>query len=216
MWAKTLNGLAFLVLIWAIIKPEPYHYLVWTLVLLPIVTLGFIRHFDGALKLDERKTNASALPNVAIAFLLPCIGLALRAVIDFKILGWDNFWLPFATVSLSFFLLILYCAKDIRKMIGTALLLVIFCAVYGYATVISLNGILDQSPPTIYKASVIKKRISSGKHTSYYLRLSPWGPVKGEEEVDVGKAVYEKHPVGTGVEVIAKNGRLGIPWFLVR
>jgi hypothetical protein len=79
-----------------------------------------------------------------------------------------------------------------------------------------LNGILDRSAPSVYQAQVNAKRICSGRHTSYNLKLSQWGPRKESKEVDVGKSVYNKHEVGDIVGVIVREGRFGIPWYYVR
>ncbi len=213
-WSRILNGLGIVVLLWAFFRPQPYPYAIWTLILLPLISLGFVRHFDGVLRFDGKEQ--SAFPNVAPAFLMPCIGLAFRAFIDFKIVNWDKFWFPFGLSSLFLYFVILLFAKDVRQKIGTAIMLVLFCAIYGYSAVISLNGILDTTTPSIYKALVMEKRVSKGKHTSYYLKLSPWGPRKDEQEVDVGKSVYDSRETGDRADVVVRNGRLGIPWFYVR
>ena len=213
-WARILNGAALILILWASFKPQPYTYVIWTSVFFPLIALYSLKHFEGALKFDS-KTN-SAYPNIAPVFLMPCLGLALRALLDFNILNWGHFWRPFSIFSLSIFILVMLIARDIRHKVGQLVILVIFCIIYGYSTVVTLNGILDNSPPSLYKAGVIEKRISSGKHTSYYLKLSPWGPRKEEEEVDVGRTVYSRYNAGDDVNVILKQGKFKIPWFYVR
>lgn len=214
IWAKILNNLGILVMFWAFLWPRPYPCVIWTLIILPVVALGFARYFDGALKFDTNK--GSAFPNIASVFLLPCLALTLRAFTDFNILAWNKFWLPFAGVSLSLYLLTLLLATDVRKRIVAIIMPAIFCACYGYGTVISLNGILDRSRPTVYKARVINRHISTGKHTSYYLKLSAWGPRKEEKDVDVGKSVYGRHGIGDQVDVVVRDGWMEILWFRVR
>lgn len=215
-WSKILNGLTIIVLFWAFYWPYPYEYAIFTLIILPWLALGSLHHFHGALKLDSNK-SWSVSQNIAPSFILPIIALGYRVVLDYHILHWDKFWLPFAAVSLGFGSLLFILGKDRKRRIGVLLFSVFILApLYGYAAVISLNGILDGSTPGVYQASVVQKRISRGKTNSYYLQLSPWGPRRTEQEVDVGRLVYERHGIGDKVDVIVRQGRLGIPWFRVR
>lgn len=213
-WAKFLNGLGFLGMLWAFFRPQPYSYVIWTLITLPLITLSFVRHFDGAMKLNGKQQ--SAYPNVAMAFIMPCICLALRALIDFNILSWDNFWIPFAIVSFFICTITFLFAGDVRKNISAMLLMLFMCMIYGYSAVICLNGIMDTSSASIFKARIVGKSISSGKHTTYNLNLSAWGPVKSSKKVDVPKSVYDSHAVGGYADVILRHGRFEIPWFYVQ
>jgi hypothetical protein len=213
-WARILNGVGIVTMFWAILKPQPYAYAIWTLIILPLIALGFVRFFGGVVKFDGEKQ--SAFPDISPAFLMPCLGLTLRAFLDWNILNWDNFWLPFAALSLSLYWLTRMVARGARRKVSTALALVIVCALYGYSSVISVNGILDRTTPSVFRAWVTGKRISRGKHTSYHLKLSPWGPRKDEKEVDVRKAVYDRNGIGDSVDVVVRHGRLKIPWFYIK
>lgn len=212
-WARILNGLGFAVMLWTIVKPEPYRYAVWASLILPLTALGLMRRFHGVLRFDGKPK--SAYPNIGAAFILPCLGLALRVLLDFNILNWNAFWLPFAGISLSVYVLVLWFAGDARQKPARAILRIFVCALYGCVSVVSLNGTLDTSSPSLYKARVLGKRASIGRHPSYYLKLSPWGPKNVQQEVDVGKRVYEKRRVGDHVDVVVRQGKFGIPWFFV-
>jgi hypothetical protein len=214
MWSKILYFLCLAAMLWAILKPHPYQYAVWTCIILPLAVLGFVRHFHGVLKFEDDKRK-TALPNIYAAFILPGFGLSRRAIADFNILNWNKFWIPFACLSLSLYLVALLITRGARRRVGTAIGLILFCAVYGYGAVVCLNGILDKSIPSVYMARVLGKRVSTGRHTSYYLKLSPWGQRQEEKEVDVAKSVYGKHEIGDGVRVVVRKGRLEIPWFYV-
>jgi hypothetical protein len=214
MWSRILSVLCLAAMLWAILKPQPYHYAIWSCLILPLVVLGFARHFHGVLKFEDdiRKT---ALPNIYAAFILPGFGLALRAIVDFNILNRNKFWIPFACLSVSLYLFTLLTTRGARRKVATAIGLILFCAVYGYGAVVCLNGILDTSKPSVYMAQVLAKRVSTGQHPSFYLKLSPWGQRQEEKEVYVARSVYDKHEIGDGVRVIVRKGRLEIPWFYV-
>ena len=71
------------------------------------------------------------------------------------------------------------------------------------------------SEPVPYAAKVLGSRISTGKTTSYYLELGPWGPRKESEEVDVGREYYERGSHRKTVCVYLFRGAFGIRWFQV-
>ncbi|MCU0290488.1 MAG: hypothetical protein MUF10_00645 [Thermoanaerobaculaceae bacterium] len=212
--AWILNGGGLAAGLWAMLRPVPYHLAIWTCLAMPLAALLSVRGLRGAIKLDARR--GSPLPDVGLAFLMPCLGLALRAVLDWEILTWGRFWSPFLLASISLFVLVLACADDVRRKPSTAIGLLLFCAVYGYGSVILLNGLLDRSAPVGYHARVVEQRVERDKRTSYHLKLSPWGPRTTTQEVDVPRSVYEKHSVGDEVDVTVHEGRLGIQWFTVR
>jgi hypothetical protein len=99
---------------------------------------------------------------------------------------------------------------------ATKAIIAIICMLYAFGAVICLNGILDSSAPTTYKARVIDKGGSTGRHMSYYLKLAPWGPRETDQEVGVRKSVYDKYKAGDDAVVVVRNGKLGIPWYFVR
>jgi len=59
----------------------------------------------------------------------------------------------------------------------------------------------------------IKALISSGKSTTYYLELTPWGQQKDIEEVSVSKALYNKLEQNDKVNIYYMKGQFDIPWF---
>ncbi|OPY06030.1 MAG: hypothetical protein A4E66_02305 [Syntrophus sp. PtaB.Bin001] len=214
MWSKIINVLTFGVCFWAFVYPEPYTYIIWALIIMPLAALVFVRYFEGVLELSTKRNNAR--PNIQTAFLGPGIVLSLRGYQDFNILNWDNFWLPFALCYLLICLLMFFLAKDIRQRAAMIIIFhILFCSLYGYGTVLSLNGILDKSIPSLYKAQIIEKHVSSGTRNFYFLKLSPWGPRTKEEKITVEKSVYDRSKVGNKIDVAVRNGSLGIPWFYI-
>ncbi len=212
--AWTLNGVGVGATLWAIFRPAPYRLAIWTCLVTPLVAVASVRGFRGAMKLDAKR--GSPLPDVGPAFFMPLLGLALRAFLDWQILTWGRFWSPFLILSISFIGLVLVCAEDVRRRLASSAPILLFCAVYGYGSVILLNGLLDQSTPVGYHARIVEQRVVRDKRASYHLKLSPWGPRTTSQEVDVPRTVYEKHSVGDEVDVRVFQGRLGIPWFSVR
>jgi len=213
-FASFLNILSIVSILWVFIWPEPYEIAIWAMVLFPLLPISSAKLFPGLIRFDE--SNKSAYPSVASAFLMPGLALALRALLDWNILSWQNFWVPFAIITICLFFLLLWVFNELRNKYGYAILVLCFCAVYGYGTTVSLNGINDKSTSINYSAVIIYKHISTGKHTSYYLKLSPWGPRTTEKDVSVSKDLYNSVEIKDSIKVYEKKGALDIPWFFLR
>jgi hypothetical protein len=213
-WCRFLNSISTGVFLWGFFWPQPYQLVIWMLVATPLVALLFLKHFEGIAKMDAKR--GSAYPSVAISFLTPSTCLALRALLDWHILDWHGFLKPFALVSLGLFILMLLLASDVRSKVGMVIGYAFFCSVYGYGTVVCLNGALAVAPWKAYHAEVIHKHITTGKHTDYYLILSPWGPKKENTDATVRKAVYEKYAAGDTAAIYVREGKFGIPYYVVQ
>ena len=105
--------------------------------------------------------------------------------------------------------------REAWKRIDTLLLGLAFCAVWGYGATVTLNGMLDPGRPSVYQAKVLDKRVSHGKHTSYYLTLSPWGPVANPREFDVSRSIYDNRSTGDEVRAYLMQGAFHIPWYVI-
>ncbi|WP_431241318.1 hypothetical protein ACQ9BO_14575 [Flavobacterium sp. P21] len=91
----------------------------------------------------------------------------------------------------------------------------VFAICYAYGTFITINCLYDHSEPKVFKTSVLDKRISTGKTTTYYLQLGPWGPRKESDEVKVSKEQYNNSKINDEAEVYLMKGEFDIPWFEV-
>lgn len=91
--------------------------------------------------------------------------------------------------------------------------MIIISAIYGFGSVMSVNCTFDKSAPAIYKAEVLNHRIESGKHTSYLLTLTEWGPMHEQKEEDVGRYLYNKVSIGDTVKIYFRPGLLKAPWY---
>ena len=200
--------------LWALILPRPYEMAIGTLIALPIVALFVADRFRGLIKIDGPPQGP--YPIIALPFLMPGLVLSLRAFTDWKILFWNHFWLPFFIISLLFFLFIRVVFSDAGRRYGQAAVILVFCVIYGYGSAILLNGMNDNSEPTLFVTKVMDKVVSSGRRTSYEVKLAPWGPQTLETEVHVSKRFYDSVLVGNRVVVCVKEGHLHIPWFFLK
>lgn len=213
-WCKLVNGAATGVGLWAMFFPQPYNAAIWTLVVVPFAGLLCLRRFDGIARYNAKK--GGAYPSVDAAFLMPALGLALRALFDWHLLEWENFWVVFAAISTGLVIVSICIARDIRRTATAIFLCCLYSTIYGAGATIALNGMLADSKFTRYHAKVMGKHVSSGKTTTYYLTLSPWRNRTGNEDVTVSRSTYSEYKEGDTAEILVRTGKFGIPYYIVR
>jgi hypothetical protein len=205
-----LNVMGGVVLVWSGFNPQPYKYVM--LILLPLLSIWSVWFFKGLLKLVERQNTAC--PNITIGFVTPIFGLGTQAL-ALHVLNWSHFWLLFITVSIASFILFFnFSSKEERKR-SLVIMLVFLCPIYGSSSVLILNKILDSSGPSIFTSHVLSKRVTSGRSTSYLLKLSSWSDCPEEKEVSVMPSFYNSHKAGDSVEIYEHEGKFGISWYEV-
>lgn len=184
------------------------------LLILPIIGIIFLFRFDLIKFLSNNKRSIYAY--IFIGFSIPCFTLLLKTS-EFKILSFDNIWLSIGIIfSIMFGLL---CFKGVNKSLESALgqiiLMLIVSVLYGFGSVKTINCVFDKSREILYNANVLDQHISSGRHTTFYLKLSTWGPQNETENVEVSKKMYNKTQIGDTVNVKYKEGFLKSPWFVI-
>ncbi|MFD2512635.1 hypothetical protein ACFSRY_02040 [Pontibacter locisalis] len=215
--AKVLSWIGGLVGAWTLFWPSPYEYAIVASVVVPVIAIIIAKTSGGLIRFDEKKN--SAYPTVFWGIFSPSMAVSLRALLDFNIFNHDNVWLLAALISVTFIVVLIVGSKefDFKSAKGflavAGISLTIFA--YSYGTAIVINCLNDSSTPEIYSSKVLNKRISSGKSTSYYIELTPWGSQKEADEVSVTKEFYEQINKGDAVSIYFMKGYMEIPWFIV-
>ena len=82
------------------------------------------------------------------------------------------------------------------------------------ALLLCLNGGMDGSPLNRVRTTVIRKAvIRSGKGSPRYnLTVSSWQPGKDQENLNVGRSLFDRVVVGKTVTVELHKGFFGLPW----
>lgn len=214
-WAGLINAFGCIIAAYAFFYPQPYNIIMWTLIIIPFLALSLMVIFSGRIKMDGPKE--SPYPTIAMAFSIPCVVLAMRAMLDWQIVNYKLFWIPSAIFAGVLYIAVIFVAKDMRENPKYMVLVLLICIAYGYGATTTINGLLDTSVSTVYEADVINKRINDGKYkTMHYLELSPWGEVKEQKEVSVDKSTYDYYGAGDTVKVMEQKGALKIKWFFVK
>lgn len=215
--SKIINWLGGLSFAWTLFYPKPYDYAVLSAFIIPIVALIAVKLSRGLIRIDKK--DGSAYPSTIFAFIFPSLGLMLRSFLDYDIFDYSNVWIKAVLVTAAFLFILLFNQKEItfkkKQDYLTVTSLLMFLFAYGFGAVIYLNCNLDKSEPQHYTATILDKRISSGKYTSYYLKLTAWGQQKEIDEVSVGKGLYNRVDIDNEINIYFRNGKLEIPWFIV-
>ncbi|GJM63219.1 hypothetical protein PEDI_37710 [Persicobacter diffluens] len=215
--SKVINWLGGLSFAWAYFYPKPYDGAVLSAFIIPIVALIVVKLSGGLIRVDQK--NGSAYPSIIYALIFPSLGLMARAFFDYDIFDYSNVWLKAALVTIIFIFILLINQKEItfrnKQDFLTISSLIMFLFAYGFGAVIYLNCSLDKLEPEQYTATILEKRISTGKHTSYYLKLTAWGHQNEIDEVSVSKGLYKRVDIDTEINIYFRNGKLEIPWFIV-
>lgn len=214
---RTLSGVSFAVAAWAFFWPYPYEVVCLALLVFPILAVLLLKISGGIIHLNDRKD--SAYPTVLYCIAVPSFMIVMRALIDYNILEYTNTWVPAVLVAVFMIIIALignteFTFKKATDFFGVAgITLFFFCAAYG--GLIFLNCYYDESPEQEFHVKVLSKRMSSGKHTSYYVELTPWGNQTEAEEVSIDSDLYDRFEAGDSAYVYLKQGRFDVPWFEV-
>ncbi len=211
--ANTFTYLTYAIAAWVYLYPQPYAAAVSALALLPILAMVIVARSDGLYRIHKQRNDAH--PTFIVPVFLPALVLAIRAVSDIHLLDWTlaGEWAAGLAVVLTGFL-----ALSDRQIAGRpsycALYGLLMCA-YGYGGIVLANALLDHGSGQHYESAVLAKSITRGRHTSYHLRLAPWGPREQARSVDVPSSTYREFEVGDPVCIGLRSGAVGIAWFTI-
>jgi hypothetical protein len=96
---------------------------------------------------------------------------------------------------------------------GAWIVIVMLSGSYGYGLVTSGDTLPDHAKPERYSASIVGKHTTSGRSTTYYLDLAPWGPIADDNRLGVSKALYDAAGVGDLTCLELHQGYLNAPWY---
>lgn len=184
--------------------------------LLPLVGCGIYNWTHGLAKLYVERDEAH--PSLMMLVCV-CIGALIWRAVDENVIGHPRpFWLLFLGIAaVSGYGCTRYerrspseTTQDVAIPIVTT---VFFCMLYSYTVVVLFNDLLDQSSPTYYSTSVVKKWVGSGKNRSPRVKLAPWPGMTEDEVVRVSVSEYRAVNEGDTVRVAQYRGAFDIPYY---
>lgn len=212
-FSKVVNGAAVATLAWAYLYPHPYPLAIGLLALFPWCAVLIVMLSRGLIVFDARRNDAR--PNVAVLLLLPGIVLGLRAMLDVHVLDVMPVFVYGFLASLPLLASAwMTASKDAAKPWGFPLTLLLLVALpYGGGGLLLANVGLDHQPAQTFPTHVLRKYISTGKHSSPHLVLAPWGPRVMGEDMSVNRAYYAHVDAGSSVCMSLHPGAFGMRWY---
>ncbi|HVZ30284.1 MAG TPA: hypothetical protein VG839_07815 [Asticcacaulis sp.] len=193
--------------LWGVFFPRPYTICMAVLGAIPAFALLMALVSGGRWALtDDPKSGRISLGNWVI---VPIGALFLRAVLDDHVIDWKMPLLYAAVATPA--LMALVAAIELRFNPKTAWIFAFLYFAYAWAGLIHVNYILDNAEPKVTALQVLDKSVSSGKYTTYDLKLPPWGPYTETADYSVSHRLYDRLHKGDKVCVYVYPGRLGWP-----
>lgn len=215
--ANLLNYSALGVALWTMAVATPYELMIALCLAVPLLVLLALWFYKGLIRINEQKN--SAYPGLTTALVMSSCALALRALLDFEILKYQNLWTPVLSLTLLLAVLLVRSTNEFSFAKAsdyfTVLVVTMLMVGYAYGGCVIINCFYDPSTPQVYQAEVLKKRIDRGKATTYHFTLTAWGPRTESKEVSVSEELYEQVQVGHPVSIYVGKGLLEVPWFVV-
>jgi len=197
---------------WTLLYPKPYLLVITLVAILPVLALGIHSVARGWLSLNAIKTDPR--PQIDQILLMPPLLLMLRALLDFRFLDWHLMVGATAIVAATTAVLLWRAFPALKRgMLSlTSTLLITWAYIYGVAAQLDVQ--LDVGKPAVYRTNVMALRVNRGsKHTDYEVTVTPWGPERIDESIDVTPAFFGSLKVGEEVCVYQSGGALAIRWY---
>ena len=189
----------------------------------PLVLFAVMKISKGLIRLNT--ANISIYPSVLSAFsIISSVMLILLLLFVDEVIGSMKILYWTAAVDAVLLIIYMFCAdseelKGSGKLLGkssTVIACLILFTMFSVGAVFSFNKEFDTSTPDIIETKVIDHKVSHGKHTSYYLTVSPWIDGKSEsKKISVSSKAYRECQVGGTAYIHLYNGALGINWYYV-
>ena len=212
-YAKYLNGITYAAAAWGWFYPRPYSPAILTLSALPIIAILLGRRAKGVYQFEGRRNDAR--PSLALPVILPGAVLAIRALYDLSFLHWQQLIAPGLFLSIALAAFITSADPGIARRRWPLLAVLFLSSFYGIGATALGDALLDHSAPQVYQTAVLNKHFSSGRHTTWELKLAAWGPQPEISDVSVPRWLYASVQPGQTVCVHYHPGTINIPWYFV-
>jgi hypothetical protein len=123
-------------------------------------------------------------------------------------------------LCIFFFPIIFHISSSVRKRLASDVdrlkKTYLYCgaAVLLLAIAIACNGVLDTSPVRFLRSSIVRKNVTSGRHsTTNHLHVVSWRSGRSTEDLAVSVPLYVRASVGQTITVEVHRGLFGLPWY---
>lgn len=191
----------------------------WLIILLMYPLIGIVMAIFGKGFVKFISNDKSRLyGNISLGFIITSIFLVLQSSDDYTLYQNDDIWVPAIFVGVVILVGIYFAGANpsIAKIKIDLIFMMLIGLLYSYGSTREINCAFDYSQAKIYKSTVLGQREHRGRrHDSYYLTLTPWGPIQHVKEEAIDGYLYDRVKIGDTVKVNFRRGLLNIPWYVV-
>jgi hypothetical protein len=180
------------------------------LALTPLVMFTLLHRSPMLYVLGKRKRDPRA--DFTFAFIAAGVGLWLGNI-GVNFVSLRSLYPSIVLVSVATCAGLLLVARNSSGPRGAWILIVMLSGSYGYGLVTSGDTLPDHAQPERYSVSIVGKHTVSGKSTTYYLDLGPWGPITEENKLSVSRRLYDAAGIGELACLELHPGYLHAPWY---
>ncbi len=180
------------------------------LALVPVAVLFLVQRSPLLYAIFKPKSDPRA--EMSFALMVASFGFILR-IHGFELVSIQPLLLIIVVVALAYGAMLYTSTRKVSAVRGRLFGLLFFVALYSYGLAEVADTLPDNSAAKIYSVTVIDKHISSGRSTTYYLRLEPWGPFQTPNQVRVSSREYGETNPGDQICLGLHPGSLHAPWY---
>lgn len=204
-----LNILGVISGLWMIIYPKIYVLAALINIAIPIIGVFIYTRFKYV-EFEPKKD--SDRPDIFFMILMPSFALWLASLRRINLIYTKQLWIDIAIISVTILVIILLKSEEYKKNKWLIPCIAVIIFIYVHGAFIVTNCAFDNTRPQKYTTYIAGKYKTTGKTTTYYLNLEPWGPFDQEKDIDVSKALYDKYVTGQKFDVFLMGGRWGFKW----
>jgi hypothetical protein len=180
------------------------------LALVPAVALLLMNRQPLVFALGKPKRDPRA--DLSIALLVAGIGLFFSGI-QLNFVSIMALAPSFVAIAVAFALGFFVYGRKGPKTPGFVLFVILFAAGYGFGLVAICDTLFDHAQPSPYQVQIVNKHTVSGRSTSYYLDLAPWGPLHEVNKLSVTHDIYDAADPGDVICLEEHPGALRAAWY---
>jgi hypothetical protein len=176
----------------------------------PVAAFLFLQRAPLLYAFFKQKSDPRA--DLGICLMVCGIGLQLSAI-RLHFVSMRPLMICIAPVGLAYFFGFYSACRQGPQQLGKVTALLFFAGLYAFGFGMMADTLPDRGPAATYSADVLHKHISRGRSTSYYLELSPWGPMETANQLSVSSREYNSVHIGDEICLSLHPGSLHAAWY---
>jgi hypothetical protein len=158
--------------------------------------------------------KSKADPRAELSFALGVSSFGLFISIDgVHFISLQSLGLSAGLIAVAYCAAFFGSAYNSSSPFGAVMALLVLGGFYSYGLIVTADSLADNSKTSTYTVPISGKHTSSGRSTTYYLELPPWGPIERGNRISVNRKLYNQFSAGDTICLALHEGRLHTPWY---